>query len=87
MACQAIQSLSLLLFNTKQDDMLHFMLSQNLINDLLFFDMDVDGEEVGREGGRGGRWHVMHYLLSQNLVNDLMFYDMDVDGEEVRKEG
>jgi len=96
-ACQAIQSLSLLLFNTKQDDMLHFMLSQNLINDLLFFDMDVDGEEVGREGGRGGRtgrgggrggrWHVMHYLLSQNLVNNLMFFDMDVDGEEVRKEG
>ena len=50
MACQAIQSLSLLLFNTKQDDMLHFMLSQNLINDLLFFDMDVDGEEVRKEG-------------------------------------
>ncbi|KAM3569435.1 hypothetical protein VYU27_008478 [Nannochloropsis oceanica] len=45
-ACQAIQSLSLLLFNTKQDDMLHYLLSRNLINDFLFFDMDVDGEEI-----------------------------------------
>jgi len=54
-ACQAIQSLSLLLFNTKQDDMLHYLLSQNMINDLLFFDMDVDGEEVGREDREGGR--------------------------------
>jgi len=70
-ACQAIQSLSLLLFNTKQDDMLHYLLSQNLINDLLFFDMDVDGEEVGREGGEGRGEGKISFLNHEAFISSV----------------